>query len=246
MTLSQKYSTVWAPPHNKSLNINRNIHLKGKMHQQIVRAGSSSLSLLVTAGVFPISTSTLLTLAAPALRVSSEEPSTDTSSCMAILGGKSTLERRRLTWTNIPCIVHKWTVLHCTLLPYTAARCTLMRCSKIHQTVYYYTVYHCTVLYCAVLHCIVISALYSSVQSTVLYCSARCFTALYFQGTPKQFDSGGEIQIWMVVCFGLFFQFLCHMPQRNWILFSILFVALSHCDKDLFCWSHWVTATNRF
>ena len=36
------------------------------------------------------------------------------------------------------------------------------------------------------------------------------------------------------------------MPHRNLICFSILFVALSHCDKDLFCLSHWVTATNRF
>ena len=40
-------------------------------------------------------------------------------------------------------------------------------------------------------------------------------------------------------------QFLCHMPQRNWILFSILIVAMSHCNRDLFCLSHWVTATNR-
>ena len=46
------------------------------------------------------------------------------------------------------------------------------------------------------------------------------------------------------VCF--FLQFLWHMPKRNWIFFSILFVALSHCDKDLFCLLHWVTATNRF
>ena len=30
--------------------------------------------------------------------------------------------------------------------------------------------------------------------------------------------------------FGLIFQFLCQMPQRNWIFF-ILFVALSYCDK---------------
>ena len=46
--------------------------------------------------------------------------------------------------------------------------------------------------------------------------------------------------------FWLFFQFLCHMPQRNFIYFWILLVALSHCDKDLFCLSQWVTATNRF
>ena len=75
--------------------------------------------------------------------------------------------------------------------------------------------------------------------------------------TPKQFDSGGEIQIWQDVCFGLFFQFLCLMPKRNWIFFpyylshwvtvtkicfvyrteslrptDFLFVALSHCDKQ--------------
>ena len=43
-----------------------------------------------------------------------------------------------------------------------------------------------------------------------------------------------------------FFQFLCHVPQRNWMIFSILFVAPSHGDKDLFCLSHWVTATKRF
>ena len=35
------------------------------------------------------------------------------------------------------------------------------------------------------------------------------------------------------------------MAQRNWIFFSLLFFAPSRCDKDLFCLSHWVTATNR-
>ena len=65
------------------------------------------------------------------------------------------------------------------------------------------------------------------------------------KGTPKQFDSAAEIQIWKDVCFWLFFQFLCHMTQRNKIFFSVLFVALSHCDKQKFSLSHWITATNK-
>ena len=54
-----------------------------------------------------------------------------------------------------------------------------------------------------------------------------------------------------------FIQFLCDIPQRNWIFSNIvccteslwqrffLFVALSHCDKWIFCSSHWVTASNK-
>ena len=65
------------------------------------------------------------------------------------------------------------------------------------------------------------------------------------KGTPKKFDSAGEIQIWKDVGFWLNFQFLCHMAQKNWIFFSILFVALSHCDKQKICLSHWITAINK-
>ena len=65
------------------------------------------------------------------------------------------------------------------------------------------------------------------------------------KGSPKQFDSAGEIQIWKGVCFWLFFQFVCYTQQINWIFFSVLFVALSHCDKQNFLLSHWATATNR-
>ena len=36
------------------------------------------------------------------------------------------------------------------------------------------------------------------------------------------------------------------MSQRKWILFYILFVALSHCDKGFLCLSHWVTVTKDF
>ena len=50
---------------------------------------------------------------------------------------------------------------------------------------------------------------------------------------------------WFHAPIWFFSRFLCHTPQRNWIFFFILFVALSHCNKDLFCVSHWVTATNR-
>ena len=38
---------------------------------------------------------------------------------------------------------------------------------------------------------------------------------------------------WMFV-FGFFSQFLCYMQQRNWIIFSLFFVALSHCDTQNF------------
>ena len=87
--------------------------------------------------------------------------------------------------------------------------------------------------------------------------STSVFAHFFNKGTPKQFDSGGEIQIWKDVCFWLFFQFLWHMPQRNYIYFQycllhwvdvtkinfvcyteslrqmiFLFVALSHCDKQ--------------
>ena len=62
---------------------------------------------------------------------------------------------------------------------------------------------------------------------------------LYFEGTIKQFDSAGEIQIWSYVCFWIFFlQFLCHMPLINKQMLSIFFVALSHCDKQKFCLLH--------
>ena len=90
-----------------------------------------------------------------------------------------------------------------------------------------------------------------------IWCVFRIILKKQFQGTPKQFGSSGEIQIWKDVSFWLFFQFLCHMPQRNWIFFQyclsqwvtatkncfvcrteplrqtdLLFVALSHCDKQ--------------
>ena len=35
------------------------------------------------------------------------------------------------------------------------------------------------------------------------------------------------------------------MPQTNCTFFAILFVALSCCDKDLFCLSHWVPVSNK-
>ena len=41
--------------------------------------------------------------------------------------------------------------------------------------------------------------------------------------------------------FGFFFQFLCHMQLINNFFLSILFVALSHCDKQKFCLLHWIT-----
>ena len=76
----------------------------------------------------------------------------------------------------------------------------------------------------------------------------RKFSSLkkFQRGTSKQFDSGGKIQYWKDVYFYFFSQFLCHMPQRNWIFLSILVVALSDCGKDFFYLSHWVTATNGF
>ena len=64
------------------------------------------------------------------------------------------------------------------------------------------------------------------------------------KGTPKQFDSAGETQIWKDVCFWLFLsQFVCPMPLINRNFLSILFVALSHCDKQKFSLLHWITAT---
>ena len=53
-----------------------------------------------------------------------------------------------------------------------------------------------------------------------------------WKGTQKQFDSGGEIQIWKYLVFWLLFQFLCHMPKK-WIFsqycltFFTLFILLS-------------------
>ena len=68
------------------------------------------------------------------------------------------------------------------------------------------------------------------------------------KGTPKQFDSGCEIQIWKDVFFLFFSSSLIPLSHatKKMDIFSILFVALSHCNKDLFCLSHWFTATNRF
>ena len=58
------------------------------------------------------------------------------------------------------------------------------------------------------------------------------------KGTQKQFDSAGEIQIWKDVYPWFFFQFLCHRPQKNESFFLVLFVALSHCDKQKLSKSH--------
>ena len=49
------------------------------------------------------------------------------------------------------------------------------------------------------------------------------------EGTQKQFDSGGKIQIFKMSVLDFFFQ----MAQRNWTLFFIFFiVALSPCDEQ--------------
>ena len=46
---------------------------------------------------------------------------------------------------------------------------------------------------------------------------------LSYQGTPKQFDSAGEIQIWKDVCFWVFFQvFVLHATNKLDIFFSII------------------------
>ena len=66
------------------------------------------------------------------------------------------------------------------------------------------------------------------------------------QGTPKQFGSGGEIQIWKDVSFWLFFPIPLSHATKKLDIFSVLFVAVSHCDKEIFCLVHWATATNRF
>ena len=67
----------------------------------------------------------------------------------------------------------------------------------------------------------------------------------YKKGTPKQFDNAGEIQILVDVCFFAFFPVALLQATSNWIIFSLLFVALSHCDKQNFGLRHWATATNR-
>ena len=66
------------------------------------------------------------------------------------------------------------------------------------------------------------------------------------EGTPKQFDSSGEIQIENYVFFLAFWPIPLSHATKKLDIFSILSVALSHCDKDLFCLSHRVTATNGF
>ena len=45
--------------------------------------------------------------------------------------------------------------------------------------------------------------------------------------------------------FGFFFQFLCHMPQRNWIFIYYCLWQWVTATKKI-CLSHWATATNRF
>ena len=44
-------------------------------------------------------------------------------------------------------------------------------------------------------------------------------------------------------CWFFFLQFLCYMQKINWILLSVLFVALSHCNILNFL-LHWATVTN--
>ena len=43
-----------------------------------------------------------------------------------------------------------------------------------------------------------------------------------------------------------FFSIPLSLATKKLDIFSVLFVALSHCDKELFCLSHWATAKNRF
>ena len=47
-------------------------------------------------------------------------------------------------------------------------------------------------------------------------------------------------------CFFFFSSITLSHATKKFVIFPILFVALSHCNKDLFCLSHWFTATNRF
>ena len=70
-------------------------------------------------------------------------------------------------------------------------------------------------------------------------------TINYQKGNTKQFVSAGDIQIWVDVCFLLFYPIsLLHATQKLDI-FSLLFVALSHCDKHNVGFWHQNTATNR-
>ena len=62
------------------------------------------------------------------------------------------------------------------------------------------------------------------------------------QSTQKQFDSSGEIQI----AKDFFFNSIVTCNKEIGCFFSILFVAMSHYEKDLFCLSHWITATDTF
>ena len=58
-------------------------------------------------------------------------------------------------------------------------------------------------------------------------------------GTPKQFDSAGEIQILMDVCFWLFSNFFVTC-NKEIVFFLILFFTLSHCNKQNLClWQWW-------
>ena len=78
-----------------------------------------------------------------------------------------------------------------------------------------------------------------------LYYSVTVLPPQYYKGTPKQFDSGGELQIWMDVCFGFISPIpLSHATKKLDMFFSSNIFCCT--DKDLFCLSHWVTATNGF
>ena len=83
-------------------------------------------------------------------------------------------------------------------------------------------------------------SLYYLHSTTVLLYYLHCTTVLlyYLHSTTKVPQSNLIAVVkfkfeWMFVL-GLFPQFLCHMPQRNWIFFYIFCCT----DKDLFCLSH--------
>ena len=75
----------------------------------------------------------------------------------------------------------------------------------------------------------------------------------------RRYHFAGEIIIWMCVCFWVFFSpiSLLHATKKLDNFFTIVcrteslqetefwFLALSHSNKQNFCLSHWVTATNK-
>ena len=62
------------------------------------------------------------------------------------------------------------------------------------------------------------------------------------KGTQSNLIAMVKFKFGRLFCF-VFFQFLCHMPLINRQILSILFVSLSHSDKQKFRLLHWIIAT---